>query len=65
MRMLEGSFETVQMSIAAGSYSAEMDQPLSRLRLLEPESEDGVVAWNVADRYFGDGKYYPIYKVNN
>ncbi len=67
MRMLEGSFESVQMNIAAGSYSAEMDQPLSRLLfyLLEPESEDGVVAWNVVDRYFGDGKYYPIYKVIN
>ncbi len=65
MRMLEGTFESVQMNIAAGSYSAEMDQPLSRLLfyLLEPESEDGVVAWNVVDRYFGDGKYYPIYKV--
>lgn len=67
MRMLEGTFETVQKTIPPGSYSAEMDQPLSRLLfyLLEPESEDGVVAWNVVDRYFGDGTYYPIYKVIN
>jgi hypothetical protein len=42
-----------------------MNQPLSRLAfyLLEPESEDGVVAWNVLDKYFGDGKYYPILKI--
>ena len=26
------------------------------------ESEDGVVAWNFMDKYFGVGKYYPIVK---
>ncbi len=67
MRMLEGSFETIPLQIPVGSYSVEMNQPLSRLvfYLLEPESEDGVVTWNVIDKYFGDGKYYPIYKVIN
>ncbi|MFZ4621861.1 MAG: M14 family metallopeptidase [Bacteroidota bacterium] len=67
MRVLEGTFETAQMQFSAGTYSVEMNQPLSRLvfYLLEPESEDGMVTWNVVDKYFGDGKYYPIYKVIN
>ncbi len=65
MRTLEGAFETVEQTIPAGSFVVEMNQPLSRVAfyLLEPESEDGAVAWNVVDKYFGDGKYYPILKV--
>lgn len=65
MRLLEGKFETVRMSFPAGSYRVKMDQQLSRLAffLLEPESEDGAAAWNVVDKYLGDGKFYPIYKV--
>lgn len=64
MRLLEGMYEQTEVSIPAGSYIVEMNQPLSRLAfyLLEPESEDGLVAWNFIDKYFGDGKYYPIVK---
>ena len=67
MRTLEGSYESQDQSISAGSYIVEMNQPLSRLifYLLEPESDDGVVGWNVVDKYYGDGKYYPIVKVIN
>lgn len=62
MRMLEGQYEIVTQTIVSGSVLVRIDQPLSRLAfaLLEPESEDGIVAWNFVDRYFGDGKYYPI-----
>jgi hypothetical protein len=65
MRALEGVYEKIEQTVPAGSFSVSMDQPLSRLvlYLLEPESEDGVVAWNVMDRYYGDGTYYPIVKI--
>jgi hypothetical protein len=65
MRTVEGIFETIDQSIPAGTVVVDLNQPLSRLAfyLLEPESEDGVVTWNFIDKYFGDGKYYPIVKV--
>ncbi len=65
IRTLEGTFESVEQIMPAGTVIVEMNQPLSRLAfyLLEPESEDGMVAWNFVDNYFGDGKYYPIVKV--
>jgi hypothetical protein len=65
MRTLEGVYESSDQTVPAGTYSVNMDQPLSRLvlYLLEPESEDGVVAWNFMDRYYGDGSYYPIVKI--
>jgi hypothetical protein len=41
-----------------------MDQPLARLAfyLLEPASDDGLVAWNVLDEQLQDAsvKQYPI-----
>ena len=65
IRTLEGVYEKKDQTIPAGSFSVGTDQPLSRLivYLLEPESEDGVAAWNFMDRYFGDGSYYPIVKI--
>lgn len=65
MRTLEGTFEQTKMIFPTGTFVVEMNQPLSRLAfyLLEPESEDGIVAWNFMDKYFGDGKYYPIVKL--
>jgi predicted deacylase len=62
MRTLEGEYKIVTNTVSPGSFLIRTDQPLSRLvfSLLEPESEDGIVAWNFIDRYFGDGKYYPI-----
>lgn len=67
MRTLEGEYENVEAEIHRGWFTVTLDQPLSRLAmfLLEPESEDGAVAWNVVDRYLGDGRYYPIYKYCN
>ncbi len=65
MRELGGSFEAVNLLFPAGTAVVDMAQPLSRLAflLLEPESDDGVAAWNVVDKYYGNGRYYPIYKV--
>ena len=64
MRLLEGVYETADMTIPAETIIVPMNQPLSRLAfyLLEPESEDGVAAWNFVDRYLGEGKHYPITK---
>jgi len=65
MRTLKGTFEQTEMIFPAGTFVVKMNQPLSRLAfyLLEPESEDGIVAWNFMDKYFGNGKYYPIVKL--
>jgi hypothetical protein len=42
-----------------------MDQPLARLAfyLLEPASDDGLVAWNYLDEQLKDAKTYPILRV--
>lgn len=41
-----------------------MNQPLARLAfyLLEPMSDDGLVAWNYLDDQLQDAKQYPIYR---
>lgn len=47
---------------AAGWYLVPTDQPLGVLAayILEPASEDGVVAWNYMDRDLRPGAAYPI-----
>jgi len=32
---------------------------------LEPESDDGLVTWNIIDEGLGAGEAYPIYRVTN
>lgn len=51
--------------IAAGWYRLSTDQPLGVLAgyLLEPASEDGVVAWNLLDRELQPRTNYPILRV--
>jgi hypothetical protein len=46
-----GDWEDADESFGPGSLVVETAQPLARLvfRLLEPESDDGIVAWNVMD----------------
>ncbi|NUN68632.1 MAG: M14 family metallopeptidase [Bacteroidetes bacterium] len=65
MRTLEGRFVTDTMMLPAGTLLVPMQQPLSRLAftILEPESEDGAVAWNVLDDRLGNGTEYPIHKI--
>lgn len=67
MRTLEGKYESGEEEIPAGSWCVELNQRLSRLAfyLLEPESEDGCVAWNIVDPYLGAAKCYPIVKVTD
>jgi hypothetical protein len=49
----------------AGSYIVRTDQPFGTLAsyLLEPASEDGVVAWNFVDRLLTLRSPYPIARV--
>jgi len=64
---LTGSFARIQLTVPAGSLFIPADQPLARLAfyLLEPESDDGLVTWNVIDDGLAAGQTYPIYRVTN
>lgn len=64
---LKGTFDKVLLSVAAGSIFIPANQPLARLAftLLEPESEDGFVTWNIIDEGLEAGQTYPIYRVSN
>ena len=64
---LKGSFDRVQLTVPAGSLFVPSNQPLARLAfyLLEPESDDGLVTWNIVEEGLENGKTYPIYRVVN
>ena len=48
-----------------GSLFIPANQPLARLAfyLIEPESDDGLVTWNVIEEGLAVGQTYPIYRV--
>ena len=62
---LKGTFDRVQLTVDAGSLFVPASQPLARLAfyLVEPESDDGLVTWNVIDEGLAVGQTYPIYRV--
>lgn len=62
---LEGHFEVAQSSLSAGDYIVETAQPLGVLifQLLEPETLDGIAAWNFLDQKLQLNKPYPILKI--
>lgn len=64
---LKGSFDVAQLSVAPGALFVPADQPLARLAfyLLEPESDDGLVTWNIIEEGLAAGEAYPIYRVTN
>ena len=64
---LKGTFEKAQLSVAPGALFVPADQPLARLAfyLLEPESDDGLVTWNIIEEGLAAGEAYPIYRVTN
>ncbi|MGH7540674.1 MAG: M14 family metallopeptidase, partial [Gemmatimonadota bacterium] len=57
-----GAYRTESRTVAAGWTRVATDQPLGRLAvaLLEPRSDDGLVAWNAFDRAFEAGEGYPV-----
>ena len=60
---VEGSWQPAGAdTVGAGWYVVGTDQPLGVLAayLLEPASEDGVVAWNYMDRDLRPGATYPF-----
>jgi len=69
LRTARGTYEDVEVEFPAGTLYVTMAQPLGKVAatLLEPESDDGLVAWNFLDRYlagsFGRAAPFPIYKL--
>jgi hypothetical protein len=64
---LKGVFDKAQLTVQAGSLYVPANQPLARLAfyLLEPESDDGLVTWNIIEEGLSAGLTYPIYRVTN
>jgi hypothetical protein len=64
---LKGEFNKAQLTVQAGSLYIPANQPLARLAfyLLEPESDDGLVTWNIIEDGLSAGLTYPIYRVTN
>ena len=61
-RTLEGTWQTATRRLPAGTLVVELDQPLGRLAfaLIEPESDDGLVNWNMLDDTLEGAEVYPI-----
>ena len=53
------------VTLAAGTYVVRVAQPLGVLAmyLLEPESDDGIVAWDVAGRSSGAAGSAPVIRL--
>lgn len=64
---LTGKHESAKLSAEEGSLFIPASQPLARLAfyLLEPESDDGLVTWNLIEAGLSPGATYPIYRVIN
>ena len=62
MRKVEGKWQAADVTVPKGAWEVPMTQPLARLAfyLLEPASDDGLVAWNFLDDQLKDAKTYPI-----
>ena len=64
---LRGSLQKAELSVVAGAIFIPSAQPLARLAfyLLEAESDDGFVAWNIIDEGLAAGETYPVYRVTS
>ena len=67
LRTISGKWEATEATAPAGSIVVPMDQPLARLAflLLDPRSDDGLMAWGLLDEVLGKTpapEYYPILK---
>jgi hypothetical protein len=61
-RTLEGRWDPTRETLPAGTVVIPTAQPLGRLAfyLLDPRSDDGLVAWNVLDEALEGAGRYPI-----
>lgn len=64
LNRLEGTWAMSDANLPAGTLKVSTDGPLGRLafHLLEPESLDGLAAWNFLDDSLAVGAAYPIVK---
>jgi hypothetical protein len=69
---VQGTYAEKAMRFPAGTFHVSMAQPLGNLvaQLLEPESPDGLVTWNVFDRYIAfqwmpQPMEYPVYRLHD
>ncbi len=62
---LVGRWEPRPVTLSAGTYVVRVGQPLGVLAmyLLEPESDDGIVAWDVGDRSSGANGSAPVIRL--
>jgi hypothetical protein len=62
---LTGRHEPAKLSAQEGALFIPANQPLARLAfyLLEPESDDGLVTWNLIETDLAPGATYPVYRV--
>ncbi|MCH7904918.1 MAG: M14 family metallopeptidase [Armatimonadetes bacterium] len=67
MIRLEGEFQIAEFEFPSGHYMVRTGQPLGMLifYLLEPESLDGVVAWEVLSQKPLVNSVFPIFKVRD
>jgi hypothetical protein len=61
-RTVTGQYEPIERTMPEGTYRIPMKQPLARLAfyLLEPQSSDGLLTWNVLDQALIGSNLYPI-----
>ena len=64
---LTGAHDKALFTVPAGSLFIPANQPLARLAfyLVEPESDDGLVTWNIIEDGLSAGQTYPIYRVTD
>jgi hypothetical protein len=62
---LKGHAQTETLTFPQASLLIRTGQPLGRLAfyLLEPESDDGLTAWNFFDARLSNGKPYPVVRL--
>jgi hypothetical protein len=62
---LAGAWRTEARRLAAGAFVVPADQPLAPLALLllDPESDDGLVTWNVWDAALRPGGDFPVLRL--
>ncbi len=62
---LTGRYEPRTLIVPEGSLFIPATQPLARLAfyLLEPESDDGLVNWNLIESGLTPGATYPVYRM--
>jgi len=70
LNQVKGEYTAVKREFAAGTFIIPTGQPLGNLAayLLEPESDDGLVAWNFFDRHLvpqwsRELQPYPVYRL--